>query len=227
MPAKFAAITLGLLLAAPHAAAADPDKQVLAARAREVLKAHCYRCHGQDGSVEGAMNYVADLPKLVARKKVVPGDPDGSRLFRRVDDGTMPPPDEKPRPSAEDVAILKRWIEAGAPGAEPAAPRTILTDAEVREFILADLNTLDRRARRFQRYFTLTHLHNAGLSQEELQTYRNALAKLVNSLSWNPRVSVPVAVDAAKTVLRIDLRWYQWDATIWNRILQEYPYGIL
>src|SRR5437588_274132 len=146
MPAKFAAITLGLLLAAPHAAAADPDKQVLAARAREVLKAHCYRSHGQEGSVEGAMNYVADLPKLV------------------------------------------------------------------------DLNTLDRRARRFQRYFTLTHLHNAGLSQEELQTYRNALAMLVNSLSWNPRVTNPVPVDSAKTVLRIDLRWYMWDSATWNRI---------
>ena len=29
------------------------------------------------------------------------------------------------------------------------------------------------------------------------------------------------------TVFRIDLRWYMWDATVWNRILQDYPYGIL
>lgn len=227
MSAKALPLTLALLLAAPHASAADADKQVLAAKARDILKTHCYRCHGQDGSVEGAMNYVADLAKLVARKKVVPGDPDGSRLFLRVEDGTMPPPDEKPRPSAEEVAVLKKWIEAGAPGAEAVAPRTAITEADVREFILADLSTIDRRARRFQRYFTLTHLHNAGLSQEELQTYRNALAKLVNSLSWNPRITNPVAVDPAKTVLRIDLRWYQWDAAIWNRILTEYPYGIL
>ena len=33
--------------------------------------------------------------------------------------------------------------------------------------------------RRFQRYFTFAHLHNSGLSDEELQTYRNALNKLV------------------------------------------------
>src|SRR5262249_23247376 len=155
--------TLALLLAAATpATAADADKQVLAAKAQAVLKTHCYRCHGQDGSVEGAMNYVADLAKLVARKKVVPGAPDGSRLFRRVDDGTMPPPDEKPRPSADEVVVLRKWIEAGAPGAEAVAPRTAITDADVREFVLADLNTIDRRARRFQRYFTLTHLHNAG-----------------------------------------------------------------
>src|SRR5207302_9478004 len=84
-----------------------------------------------------------------------------------------------------------------------------------------------RRSRRFQRYFSLSHLYDAGLTDEELQTYRNALAKLVNSLSWGSKLVNPVAVDAAKTVLRIDLRWYVWDATIWNRILQEYPYGVL
>ncbi len=30
-----------------------------------------------------------------------------------------------------------------------------------------------------------------------------------------------------RTVFRIDLRWYMWDATTWNRLLQDYPYGIL
>ena len=204
-----------------------PAQDELAAKAREVLRANCLRCHGQDGSVEGAMNYVADLGKLVARKKVVPGDPDASRLFKRVADGTMPPPGEQPRPLAADVATLKAWIAAGAPGPAVAA-RTPITTADVFDHILTDLETIEPRARRFQRYFTLTHLHNAGLSDEELQTYRNALAKLVNSLSWGSKIVLPVAVvDPAKTVLRIDLRWYQWDATLWNRVLRDYPYGIL
>src|SRR5262249_22576740 len=185
-----------------------------------------YRCHGQDGSVEGSMNYVTDLAKLVARKKVVPNDLKGSRLFRRVDEGTMPPPDENPRPSAAEIAVLKKWIEAGAPAGEVAVRNSIAQSA-VYGAVLADLEPMDRRARRFQRYFTLTHLYNAGLSDEELQTYRNALAKLVNSLSWGSKIVNPVAVDANRTVLRIDLRWYVWDATIWNRILQEYPYGVL
>jgi WD40 repeat protein/mono/diheme cytochrome c family protein len=213
-----------IALAAPARAADDPKQ--LAQQARAVLKAHCYRCHGQDGSVEGAMNYVTDLAKLVARKKVVPNDLKGSRLYRRVDEGTMPPPDEQPRPSAAEIAVLKKWIEAGAPAGE-VTTRTPISQADVYAAILADLETMDRRARRFQRYFTLTHLHNAGLADEELQTYRNALAKLVNSLSWGSKIVNPVPVDANRTVLRIDLRWYVWDATIWNRILQEYPYGIL
>lgn len=205
---------------------ASAQDATLTAKARQVLKANCYRCHGQDGSIEGAMNYVADPAKLVARKKVVPGNPAASRLFTRVEDGTMPPPGESPRPSADDVALLKKWIEAGAPGSEPTTSRTRIGTDEVNAFILADLNGMDRRSRRFQRYFTLTHLYNAGLSDEELQTYRNALAKLVNSLSWNPRIANPIAVDPQRTALRIDLRWYLWDAAIWNRILQEYPYGV-
>lgn len=202
------------------------QQQQLAQQAQAVLKTHCYRCHGQDGSVEGSMNYVTDLAKLVARKKVVPNDLKGSRLFRRVDEGTMPPPDEQPRPSAAEIAVLKKWIESGAPAGEVAVRNTI-PQSDVYAAVLADLETMDKRARRFQRYFTLTHLYNAGLGDEELQTYRNALAKLVNSLSWGSKIVNPVAVDANRTVLRIDLRWYVWDATIWNRMLQEYPYGIL
>ncbi len=221
------AVLLALAANAVHAADQPGQKQQqLAQQAQTVLKTHCYRCHGQDGSVEGSVNYITDLAKLVARKKVLPHDTKGSRLFRRVDEGTMPPPDEQPRPSPAEVAVLKKWIEAGAPAGQ-VATRAAITQPEVYAAILADLGTMDRRTRRFQRYFTLTHLHNAGLSDEELQTYRNALAKLVNSLSWGSQIKNPVPVDASRTVLRIDLRWYVWDAAIWNRILQEYPYGLL
>ena len=38
--------------------------------------------------------------------------------------------------------------------------------------------------RAFARYFTMTHLYNAGESGGILQEYRKALYKLVNSLSW-------------------------------------------
>jgi hypothetical protein len=219
-------VTIVALGFASRLTAADDD---LAHKVRRVLDANCHRCHGRDGAVEGGMNYVTDLGKLIARKKVVPSDPDGSRLFRRVSDGSMPPEGESPRPSADDVAILKKWIEAGAPGVQQnsAGSRRPLAAADVQNLVLADLEKFDRRARRFQRYFTLAHLHNAGHGDDELQTYRNALSKLVNSLSWHPTIRVPEPIDPAKTVLRIDLRWYMWDAGTWNRILGDYPYGVL
>jgi WD40 repeat protein/mono/diheme cytochrome c family protein len=219
---------LAAVLFAVFATQARADQKLeLTDQAKAVFKAHCYRCHGQNGSIEGGVNYIGDLSKLVSRKKITPGDAAASRLYKRMDEGTMPPAGEEPRPTAAELAVIKKWIDAGAPGAETTAARKPVTNGDVLEAVLADLETMDRRARRFQRYFTLNHLHNGGLSDEELQTYRNAISKLANSLSWNPRISVPVAVDSTKTVLRIDLRWFQWDATLWNRMLQEYPYGIL
>src|SRR5262249_38050492 len=50
------------------------------------------------------------------------------------------------------------------------------------------------------------------------------VAKLVNSLSWHPRIIVPEAVDPNRTVLRIDLRHYQWNARVWDRLTAAYPY---
>src|SRR5262249_59884768 len=41
------------------------------------------------------------------------------------------------------------------------------------------------------------------------------------------RFPLPQPVDAHKTLMRIDLRWYTWDATFWTRLFAEYPYGIL
>ncbi len=125
---KPAALSFVALLVAVSAALADPPPG-LAARAREVLKANCYRCHGQDGAVEGGFNYVLDRDKLVAAHKIVPGKPDESPLMRKVLAGKMPPPDQQPRPSAAAVALLKQWVEAGAPapprpGHDHSSPRT-------------------------------------------------------------------------------------------------------
>jgi WD40 repeat protein len=103
----------------------------------------------------------------------------------------------------------------------------VTTQATVEATITKDLQQFSESSRRFQRYFTLHTLANAGLGQDELQSYRNALAKLCNSLSWHPKLRNPEPIDTAKLILRIDLRWFLWDATLWNRLLAEYPYGIL
>lgn len=216
------AVLGALVLIAPSARAADTT----AVQAEAVLKMHCHRCHGRDGAIEGGMNYVLDPAKLVARRKVVPGRADQSPLYQRVVAGKMPPADE-PRPTAAEIAVLKQWIDAGAPPAHAAAERAILTEAAIHEWILADLETRDKRARRFTRYFSLAALANAGAGPDELLTYRHALSKLLNSLSWHRRVSVPTPVDPAGVVLRIDLRDYLWDANLWNRVLADYPYGVL
>jgi hypothetical protein len=213
----------GLLLLSALARAEPPP---LAVRARAVLEANCHRCHGRDARAKGGFGYVLDRERLVARGKVVPGSPSESELFQRVQNGEMPPPGKGPRPGKEDVALLRQWIEAGAPAFTTVAHRTFIPESVVRRRILDDLQALDPRQRRFARYFTLANLANAGLPDKDLQTSRAALVKLVNSLSWHPRLARPTPIDPAETIFRIDLRQLRWSPGLWDRLLSAYPYRL-
>jgi tetratricopeptide (TPR) repeat protein/mono/diheme cytochrome c family protein len=216
------------LLTVPGIAWAQNNPRELATSVQAIFKANCYRCHGQNGANEGGLNYVADLQQLVNRRKVVPGDPAKSRLLRRMldADDPMPPAEEKQRPSAADITLVKAWIEAGAPRGEDAAPPRLITPADMIQLIRADLDRANPRDRTFLRYFTLMHLHNAGLSADELASFRHGLAKLLNSLSWGKRIVVPQSIDSAGTILRIDLRDFQWSERTWHKIVARNPYGV-
>src|SRR5262245_59989655 len=228
-----------LLTAAP--ARADPAADRLAAAAKAILEKSCARCHA-NGQAEGGFSFVLDAKQLVERKRVIAGNSAKSRLFKKVQGGEMPPEDEKPRPTAEEIAALKAWIDAGAPALSEAtaserptaerptaerptaerptaerpaserpvseetasagpAGRTILSDKDAITAVRDHLQKLPAEDRPFQRYFTLTHLHNnPAVSEEDLRWQRAALAKAVNSLSWKPRIIVPRALDKSETV---------------------------
>lgn len=199
----------------------------LASKAITVLKTHCHRCHGDNGTVEGGMNYVLDIDRLIARKKIVVGKATDSPILKKMIGGTMPPADVTIRPTEAETETVKAWINAGAPSLFANKARKKLDANEERDLILSDLEKVDRRSRRFQRYISLSHLWNAGLSEDELRTYLNSVSKVINSLSWHPKIHNPEPINSQQTLLRIDLRWYMWDATIWNRLSQEYPYGLI
>jgi WD40 repeat protein/mono/diheme cytochrome c family protein len=209
-------------------AAGGQEPPALAVKAKAILKAACYRCHGEAGAVEGGFNFVLDHAQLIERRRILPGQPAKSKLIKRIANGEMPPEEEKPRVSDKDLNVLKEWIAAGAPDFDPPPPkREHITPANIIDKIADDLAKLPERDQRFTRYFTITHLYNAGLSEDELQTYRHALTKLVNSLSWGKNIVLPAPIDPAKTVFRIDLREYKWTEKTWDMMLGHYPYGWL
>lgn len=206
-------------------AKATPTPAELHTQAQAILKAACYRCHGQDGAAEGGFNFVLDTEKLIARRKLVPGEPAKSPLLKRIENGSMPPPGE-PGLSDEQAKLLRQWVTTG-PHLPARTARQPITPAQVNTLVLADLDSLDRRTRRFTRYFSLVPLWNAELSDDELQTYRAAVSKLANSLSWHPQLRSPVPIDPQQLILRIDLRWYLWDANTWHRLANDYPYALV
>ena len=168
----------GVLVCVFSADCQADDSMELARKARDVFKTHCHRCHGKDGTVEGGMSYILDRDRLVARGKIAPGKAAESSLLKRMQAGKMPPPDEAPRPNADEIKVVERWIAAGAPSATAAvAPRKQILEADLNARILADLQKADRRERRFFRYFSLVPQYNAGLAEDELQSYRIAFAQ--------------------------------------------------
>jgi hypothetical protein len=134
------------------------------------------------------------------------------------------PPTKRPRLSADDLALLRRWIDEGAPGPSGETHRPPSSAIDVAHLIQKDLDKINPRLRRFARYLDLTALANAARPADEMSVHRAALAKLVNGLSRHPRVTRPQAVDAAGTLYRIDLRDYRWTARQWDRLAGVYPY---
>ncbi|MEX0711826.1 MAG: DUF1549 domain-containing protein, partial [Pirellulales bacterium] len=82
-----------------------------------ILSDNCFKCHGPDEA-----NREADLrldDEASAKAGVlVPGDSDDSELYRRIaaddPDMRMPPPDSRRKLTAEQIALVKRWIDEGA-----------------------------------------------------------------------------------------------------------------
>ncbi|MFG0295621.1 MAG: SUMF1/EgtB/PvdO family nonheme iron enzyme [Maioricimonas sp. JB045] len=218
--ASILAVTL-LALALPTVSSAA----TVAEQAREILKTNCYRCHGEDGASEGGLGDILDVRKMTAREIVKAGNPAASLLLERIIDGDMPA-DDDPLPQKQ-IDVLRQWIADGAAGFDgDVSDRPFISPFDVVDFIEADLKTLNGEAPLHTRYLTITHLHNAGVSSDELDVLRQGISKLVNSLSWGQRIVVPKAIDPARTVFRIDLRNYGWSREIWDRIAAQDPYHI-
>jgi hypothetical protein len=104
--------------------AADAGKVDFNRQIRPLLSKYCFACHGQDENTREAGLRLDDrdsaLNKLESDEiAIVPGNPQKSELLRRVttqdDDLRMPPPETGNQLSADDIAVLKKWIEQQAP----------------------------------------------------------------------------------------------------------------
>jgi len=64
-------------------------------------------------------------------------------------------------------------------------------------------------------------------SDTQMDLSRAAVFKLINSVSRGARVVLPVPVDKAKTLYRIDIRDYGWSAQDWESyVAPGYPYAL-
>ena len=206
-------------------------QQNLAQQTYTIFEQHCLDCHGEFGSYADVLTI--KHKNLIEDKAVIPRQPDTSELYLRLlddtDNGSQMPLGQDPL-DAKAIATIRRWIEAGAPDWEaiPKPKRDFITTEAMLKSIHTHVTSLTDFDRSFARYFTLTHLYNAGATDANLRAYRIALSKLINSLSWGSEVIKPKPIDREGTIFYIDLRNYEWDIKTdkWYKIEQAYPYGV-
>ncbi|MEY2598476.1 MAG: hypothetical protein RLZZ142_735 [Verrucomicrobiota bacterium] len=103
------------------AAGAVPDYQH---EVRPLLSQFCFKCHGPDektrkGDLRLDVREAALSKGKSGERAVVPGKPGESELVKRIlshdPEEVMPPPSAKKEMRADQVEVLKRWVEGGAP----------------------------------------------------------------------------------------------------------------
>ncbi len=96
----------------------DFERQV-----QPILADKCFACHGRDADHrEGGLRLDERAAALKGGEggepAIVPGKPEKSELVRRIDSSDeselMPPPDSKKELTAQERAILRRWVAEGA-----------------------------------------------------------------------------------------------------------------
>jgi len=198
----------------------DPFDTPLGREVKEILETNCGTCHIGIGA-QGDFSYLLDVQELVNSGKVVPGVKEDSQLYLRMVGGTMPPAAVRvlQAPTYGQIDIVGQWIDELAgqiadPDGECVPLQFVGVDEQI-EAMQADIARLDPVTEApFTRYLTINYSSNAGDCGRALQRQRFALFKGINSVSTNPVVRQPVAIDADETIYRIDIQDYNWDRDI-------------
>jgi Domain of unknown function (DUF4384) len=215
--------------------ARDPGAlaKVRTAKAREVLKRHCARCHGRNQLQQplpaaGIAN-ILDLAALARRRDLIrPGHPDASPLYlsmltRRMPYDVLHRLKAGAEPSAGEIQTVRDWILALPE--TPACKQDRSATTDIANLIETDLRSLGPDLAKDRRYVSLSHMVNrcfdsgaSGLAEG----YRQAVAKLLNLLSRRTGPVRPRAIGEQGLVLAFDLAAIGWTREQWAWLERRY-----
>jgi hypothetical protein len=231
------AVLCGMLAVSGSAAAAEGPVVNYTRDIKPILAAHCYACHGPDEGRRKAKLRL-DVRDAAIKKAIKPGDPAASSLLDRVrsddPDEIMPPPSAKKGAlTAEQIALLKRWIEQGAKfdihwayvkpvrSMPPAVKNTSWPHNPIDQFIAARHDKLGYQPSPEADRVTLLRRLNFDLiglppSPEEVEAFvhdksGNAYEKVVDRLLGSPHFGERMAVYWLDLVRYADTGGYHSD----------------
>lgn len=210
---------------------------------RPILAKHCFACHGPDDKHREAdlrLDTEAGAKKVEdGFSALVPGKPQESEMYRRMitedQDDLMPPPEHGKFMKPEEIKMVKRWIEAGAPWGnhwayeKPVRPEGLtntrhpidqMVEAKASQKGLqlntkADKRTLIRRVS--------LDLRGLPPTQEEIQSFlednsKNAYANMIDRFLSDPAYGEKWALHWLDLARYADSQGYEKDRgrTVWR-----------
>ena len=214
---------------------ARPDEP-RAAKVYAVFEAYCARCHqtGRSERMEPAGG-VANILALdeVARDAtlVIPGVPDASPLYDKLLSRHAPLEvfgggGDGKEPAPEDLEAVRAWIrDVPRPRAQCAGRQPIKLPAI--EGWIDEAQRVAREGAADLRFVSLAELYNACASPDEIAAARQAVSKILNSLSWAPTPHKPTPLDPDGTLLSLRLSDYGFVSAHWESLLRLYPKALI
>ena len=211
---------------------------------RPILSKYCFHCHGPDEEsrekklrldiTEGEMGAYRTRRGKTAIK---PGDPMASHVYLRMisddEDDIMPPPDIKKEMKAEEIAIIKQWIEDGAEyqghwafqkpqqHSAPQVKNDKWPENQIDSFVLSELEKkalspaakADKRTLIRRLYLDLTGISPSLTEVEEFLNDQsaNAYEKLVDRVLTKDAHAERLALDWLDTARYADTNGYSID----------------
>jgi len=200
-----------------------------------LMRQYCAGCHN-DVDFEGdfSVERFIDLEEGGSRGVMLKsGDPEGSHLIKLLTGGTddpMPPEDE-PQPSADEITLLKRWIEEGARGPDEANDVSILSMLDVPEWapaagqkaVTAMASSADGKVRAEARFgqVSFSVANDAGAASPGVLQLEELPGK-INALHFSPTNPQQLVTASGVTGLN-------GIATLWNlrdgKMIREFGEG--
>jgi hypothetical protein len=221
--------------------AADERKLDFNRDIRPILAENCFQCHGFDEKARQA-ELRLDLPESALGDRdgvpaIVPGDVESSEAWRRItsedEAERMPPPEARRVLTPKQKALLKRWIEEGAPYAKhwsfispvkaelPQVSDSAWPRNEIDYFVLAKLDNeklqpsveADRRTLARRLSLDLTGLPPSADEVEEFVAEQRPVAyeRLVDRLLASPHFGERMALDWLDAARYADTNGYSID----------------
>jgi hypothetical protein len=181
----------------------------LVIRARAILLHYCAECHTGAAEPGQSKLKLLDYKQLTSKGHPVAFiSPDGrSQVLELIRDGSMPPAN-RPGPKADEIAVLEKWVRAGAPAYPQAFDDRFALETVADDFQRQNEKIKDGSAGQSLRYASFVHLVRDGQPLPDLAA---AERQLNDALVLAAGVPVKIApIDPTAALFRIELDGLGW-----------------